>query len=91
MEAKDSEAMAAGYAQGVVVGEGRAAKRIAELESKLGEETAIVSRVWIALGITTMEQAKGKEISEIVRDLVEQVKEFSVPCDCHQQCSECGK
>jgi hypothetical protein len=38
-----------------------------------------------------MEQAKGKEISEIVRDLVEQVKEFSVPCDCHQQCSECGK
>ena len=37
-------------------------------EVKLREETRIVDRVWSALGISTYEQAGGKEISEIVAD-----------------------
>ena len=37
-------------------------------EVKLREETRIVDRIWGALGISTYEQAGGKEISEIVAD-----------------------
>lgn len=35
------------------------------------EQTAIVARVWKALGITSYEQAKGKAIDELVAEAVE--------------------
>jgi hypothetical protein len=51
----------------------RAYKKIlahdADLRRQLADETAIVDRVWKALGITTYEQAGGKANHELVADL----------------------
>ena len=38
-------------------------------EARVREESAIVDRVWRALGITTMEEAGGKSIDELVAKL----------------------
>ena len=43
--------------------------RCAKLRSQLADETAIVNRVWKALGISTMAEANGKAIDELVADL----------------------
>ncbi len=40
-----------------------------ELRDQLAAETAIIDRVWKALGITTYEQANGKAIDELVSEL----------------------
>lgn len=45
-----------------------AADLIVSLQSRLAEETAIVDRVWAALGVSTYADAGGKEISELVRE-----------------------
>jgi len=42
---------------------------LAALRRQLDDETAIVDRVWKALGIATYEQAEGKSIDEIVTTL----------------------
>jgi hypothetical protein len=44
-------------------------EQVTNLTDKLASETAIVSRVWAALGVTTYEQAHGKSIDELVTDL----------------------
>lgn len=48
----------------------KAEKERDSLAEKLREETAIVDRVWKALGISTYEQAKGKAIDEIVAAII---------------------
>ena len=47
----------------------RLEEQVTNLTDKLASETAIVSRVWAALGVTTYEQAHGKSIDELVTDL----------------------
>ena len=48
-------------------------QREAELTAQLSSETAIVNRVWAALGITTYAQAQGKSIEELVTALRQQL------------------
>ena len=51
------------------------ARALTAAEARVREETAIVDRVWRALGISTYEEAKGKAIDELVADLQEQLRE----------------
>lgn len=54
---------------------------IARLQAAYREEWRIVDRVWKALGITSYEQARGKEISELVAELREERDRARADCE----------
>jgi hypothetical protein len=50
------------------------------LRQQLESETAIVDRVWKALGVTTYKQANGKSIDELVTQLRQRAEELDKQC-----------
>ena len=58
-----------------------AADEIERLETYYKAEYEIVDRIWKVLGIETFEDAKGKEISELVQDKLDEIERLEAELD----------